>query len=150
MLQSRGNLLDTDFIDPTSSFSALLAREQLGFVAFSPVGAGLLTDSFDPDSPPRFEDGESRKGNERFEAPFLRRLRPVLESVRERFEVSKEDLAGIAMRYVLDQPNVISVLNGFQRESDVRSSQSVLGCELSEEDHHWLDQAFADLRTPLG
>ena len=150
VLQSRGNLLDTAFIDPASSFSALLTKEKLGFVAFSPVGAGLLTDRFDPESPPEFKDGESRKGNERFEAPYLRQLRPVLESVRKRFGASKEDLAGIAMRYVLDQPNVISVLNGFQRRSDILSSQSVLGCELSEEDHRWLEQAFADLRTTKG
>lgn len=146
VLQSRGNLLDTDFIDPSTSFSALLTQKQLGFVAFSPLGAGLLTDAFDPDHPPTFKEGESRKGNVRFEAAFLQKLRPILTSMRERFDMSKEELAGVAMRYVLDQPNVISVLNGFQRESDVVSSKSVISTHLSKEDHTWLENAFGELR----
>lgn len=147
VLQSRGNLLDIEFIAPDSPVSRLLTKTGASFVAFSPLAAGVLSDAFDPANPPVFEKGESRRGNPRFEAPYLARLRPALESLAQRFGTTREGIPAIAMRYILEQANVAAVLNGFQRPSDIDSSAAILDTQLNEQDIQWLNETFTPLRN---
>lgn len=147
VFQSRASLLDVDFVAPDSPTSALMAREGITFIAFSPLAAGLLTDAYDPDNPPEFPPGESRRSNKRFQAEYLRRLKPKLEAMKAHFYVDAAGLPAIALRYVLDQPHVSAVLNGFQRASDIESSAGVLDRHLTARELNWLDDLFADLRA---
>ena len=52
VLQSRANLLDREFIAPGSGVQRLMEEHGIGFIAFSPLAQGLLSDAFDPEHPP--------------------------------------------------------------------------------------------------
>ena len=70
-IQSWANMMDTQFIEPESEVAKLLKKENITFVAFSPLGRGLLLDKFSSKSPPVFENGDIRKDDERFKKEFL-------------------------------------------------------------------------------
>jgi len=149
VLQSRSNLIDDYFTRPGQPVSNLMIEQGLSFIAFSPLEQGLLSGAFHPDNPPEFKPGETRRTNKRFERPFLRQLQSKLDAIKDRFDIETEDIPSVAIRYVLDKPQVAAVINGFQSPADIRSSARSLDRSLSEADNGFLDKLFADMRRDL-
>lgn len=134
VLQSWAHALDVQFIAPGSPVAALLEKYKMSFVAFSPLCQGILLDKFDPGNPPVFEDGDHRKGDRRFSPEFLRSIRPKLAQIKARFGSETDDLAAVALNYVLSFPNVACVIPGFRNERQVRCNLAAEGRALSETD----------------
>ena len=131
VLQSWANALDDQFIQPGSPVSQLLEKHQISFVAFSPLAQGLLLDKFDPENPPAFDEGDHRRGSERFQTANLRALKPKLQTLKARFGASVEDLAAMALNYVLAQPGVACAIPGFRNERQVRCNLAGVGRQLT-------------------
>lgn len=142
VLQSWGNALGHPFIESGSPVAKLLEDEKMSFVAFSPLAQGILLDKFDPENPPQFEEGDVRKGNAGFQTERLRAMKPKLAKLKERFGSTIEDLAGVALRYVLNYPNVACVIPGFRNERQVACNLSATGRELSAEDMAFIDDTL--------
>ncbi len=134
VLQSWAHALDTRFVEPKGPVGRLMADNKLSFVAFSPLSQGLLLDKFDPDNMPVFQDGDHRKASPKFTVENLRRLKLKMAPVKERFGASIADLAAVAMRFVLNFPNVACVIPGFRNEPQIASNLTVTGRNLSAAD----------------
>lgn len=116
VFQSWASMLFDNFIRPGSAVQRLMTDNQISFVAFSPLGQGLLLDKFDPDNPPKFEAGDFRGGSDEFNADKLKALKPKMQQIKARFGESIPDLASAACRFISAHPNVCSVIPGFRNE----------------------------------
>jgi len=143
VLQSWAHALDTQFITPGSPVANLLEKYKMSFVAFSPLWQGVLLDKFDPENPPKFEAGDHRVGDKRFTTEYLRGMKPKLEKIKARFGSSTEDLAAVALNYILSFPNVGCVIPGFRNERQVSCNLSGAGRALSKEDIEFIRATFA-------
>jgi myo-inositol catabolism protein IolS len=143
VLQSWANALRPNFIKPDSVVGKLLAEHKMSFVAFSPLQKGILLDKFDPEHPPQFEEGDVRRTDTRFQPEFLRQLKPRLAQLKTRFGATPEDLAAVALRYVLNHPNVACVIPGFRNERQVAGNLGGASRELSAADVAFIDQTLA-------
>lgn len=143
VLQSWAHALDTQFIDPGSAVSELMGREGMTFVAFSPLAQARLLDKFDPANPPTFEPGDHRQNSRAFSAEAIAELKPKLEKLKARFGDSVEDLASVALNYVLAFPHVACVIPGFRNERQVRVNVGAEGRRLSAEDVAFVRETLA-------
>jgi len=144
VLQSWAHALDTQFITPGSRVAKLLEQHKMSFIAFSPLCQGILLDKFDPENPPKFEEGDHRQADKRFTTEFLRGVKPKLEKIKARFGSSPEDLAAVALNYVLSFPNVGCVIPGFRNERQVSCNLAAAGRVLRQEDIGFVRAAFAE------
>ena len=145
VLQSWGNILGPDYIKPNSVVGKLLEENEMSFVAFSPLQQGILLDKFDPENPPQFDAGDFRASDERFRSEHLRKVKPWLLALKERFGETTEDLASVALRYVLNHPNVACTLPGFRNERQVGCNLGAVSRDLSEEDMAFIDLTFGNV-----
>ena len=134
VLQSWAHAMNDMYIREGSPVSNLLKERNLSFVAFSPLAQGILLDKYDPKNPPKFDDGDHRKGKDPFSAEALAGLKPKLQKLKDRFGETTEDLASIALRYVLCHSNVACVIPGFRNARQVACNLSGKDRQLSEED----------------
>src|SRR4051794_3674567 len=104
VLQSWAHALDDQFIRPGSRVSNLMEKYGMTFVAFSPLAQARLLDKFDPKNPPQFEPGDHRKNSKAFSAEEIEKLKPKLAKLKQRFGSTTEDLARVALNYVLAMP----------------------------------------------
>lgn len=143
VLQSWAHSLDTQFINPGSPVSELMAKEQMTFVAFSPLAQGRLLDKFDPSKPPTFEPGDHRQNSSAFSSEAILELKPKLAKLKARFGDSVEDLASVALNYVLSFPHVACVIPGFRNERQVKVNLGASGHALTPEDVAFVREALA-------
>ena len=118
MLQCKANLRYDVFIRPGSVVQGLMKEHGCTLVAFGPLDQGILLDKFDPERPPSFEEGDSRRNRKDFSPETLRRVRGKLAEVKERFGASGGEetavLSSVAGRWVLGHEGVCSVIPGFR------------------------------------
>lgn len=143
VLQSWAHIMDTKFIEPTGIVGQLMEKNELSFVAFSPLNQGVLLDKFDPENPPSFEEGDHRKGSQKFTKEALRLVKPKMAQMKERFGDSVSDLASIALRFVLNFPNVSCVIPGFRNANQVSCNLSAQHRVLSDEDMNFISDLFS-------
>jgi myo-inositol catabolism protein IolS len=146
VLQSWAHLMDDQFIRPGGAVADLLKREQMSFVAFSPLAQGLLLGKYQAGSPPKFEPGDFRKGQEKFSAEGIRRVNVRVGHLKERFGASTEELARVALQYVLAHDNVACVIPGFRNERQVACNLAAAGKPLSAGELDWLRSVFQKAR----
>jgi aryl-alcohol dehydrogenase-like predicted oxidoreductase len=144
VLQSWAHALDTQFITPGSRVAHLLEKYKMSYVAFSPLCQGILLDKFDPENPPKFEEGDHRQGDKRFSPEFLRGVKPKLEKIKARFGSSTDELAAVALNYILSFPNVGCVIPGFRNERQISCNLAAAGRTLSAEDIAFIRATFAE------
>jgi aryl-alcohol dehydrogenase-like predicted oxidoreductase len=142
-LQSWANALDDQFIRPGSRVQKVMDKYDLVFVAFGPLDKGRLLDKFDPDKPPQFEFGDHRKNSDKFKPEALRALKVKLAKLKERFGSTAEDLAGVALNYVLAQPRVACVIPGFRNAKQAACNVQAAGRTLSQADVDFVRKTLA-------
>jgi myo-inositol catabolism protein IolS len=143
VLQSWGNALRPNFIKPDSVVGRLLEEHHMSFVAFSPFQKGILLDKYNPENPPQFEEGDVQRTDTRFKSDFLRGIKPKLAMLKERFGNTTDDLATVALRYILHHPHTACVIPGFRNERQVVCNLGAGNRILSNEDVEFIDQVFA-------
>jgi aryl-alcohol dehydrogenase-like predicted oxidoreductase len=134
VLQSWAHALDDQFVRPGSPVSKLLEERGMTFVAFSPLAQGRLLDKFDPANPPTFEPGDHRKDSGAFSAQAIAELKPKLALLKSRFGDTTEDLAAVALKYILAQPHVACVIPGFRNKRQAACNVAGADREFSPED----------------
>lgn len=143
VLQSWAHALDDQFVRPGSRVSTLMEQNNLSFVAFSPLAQARLLDKYDPEKPPEFDPGDHRKGSKAFGGEELGKLQPKLEILKEHFGATTEDLASMALNYVLAQPRVCCVIPGFRNERQARCNLAAEGHPMSAEDVRFVRETLA-------
>ncbi len=143
VLQSWAHALDDQFVRPGSRVSALLEKYGMTFVAFSPLAQARLLDKYDPARPPEFDPGDHRRGSDAFGAEAIAALKPKLAALKARFGETTEDLAAMALGYILAQPRVACVIPGFRNERQARCNLAAEGRPLSAEDLEFIRATLA-------
>lgn len=143
VLQSWAHALDDQFVRPGSRVSKLMDEHNLTFVAFSPLAQARLLDKYNPENPPQFEPGDNRKDSAAFGAEAISALKPNLAKLKARFGDTTEDLASVALNYVLAQPRVACVIPGFRNERQAQCNVAAAGRTLSESDIEFIRETLA-------
>ena len=116
VFQSWASLIYDNFIKPGAAVQDIMSDYGITFVAFGPLGKGVLLDKFDPDNPPQFEPGDVRANQPFFTGEWLKKLKPALDTLKQRYGSETADLASVCCRFVAAHPNVASVIPGFRNE----------------------------------
>lgn len=122
--QGRLNLLDRE--PQTSGVLDLCREEGVGFISFSPLAQGLLTDRYLNGIP---EDSRMSKGK------FLKKemlTDDVLQRIRHYDAVARqrgESLAETALAWILHQPGVTSVLVGASSTEQLQKNLCCIGAQ---------------------
>lgn len=143
VLQSWAHALDDQFVRPGSPLQKLMDAHDLSYVAFSPLAQGLLLDKFSSKNPPKFEEGDNRRGKDGFNPQDIAKLEPKLARLKERFGGTTEDLARMALQYVLAQPRVCCVIPGFRNPRQAACNVAGMDKPLTEEDVKFIRDALA-------
>ncbi len=143
VLQSWAHAMDDKFVRPGGRVANLMEKYGLTYVAFSPLAQGLLLDKFDPEKPPQFEPGDHRRGSKRFEKEELLKLKPKMAKLKKRFGENTEDLAAMALNYILAMPRVCCVIPGFRNERQAKCNLAGVGRTLGEDDLKYVREALA-------
>jgi myo-inositol catabolism protein IolS len=151
VLQNKANLRFSDFIRSGSRLQALMTKHQCSFVAFGPLDQGILLDKFDPDNPPKFDEGDYRTNRKDFAPATLRGIKDKMAKVQARFVpagASPEEtiaiLSSVASRWVLSHANVCSTIPGFRNAKQAACNlRAVQDSPMSAEDAAWLKDLFA-------
>jgi myo-inositol catabolism protein IolS len=142
VLQSWAHALDDQFIREGSPVGNLMKQHGLSFVAFSPLAQARLLDKFDPSTPPQFEPGDHRKDKKEFQPEAIKALKPKLEKLKGKFGSTTEDLAAMALNYVLAHENVACVIPGFRNERQVKANLAGEERKMTREDVEFVRQAL--------
>ncbi|MCF7796774.1 MAG: aldo/keto reductase [Lentisphaeria bacterium] len=142
VLQSWAHIMDDHFIRAGEPVRKLLEERQMSFVAFSPLNQGLLLHKFTAKNPPEFVDGDNRKGKEKFTREALALLEPRLEKLGKRFGDSTEDLARVALQYLLHEPVVGAVIPGFRNLKQVQINLAAQERPLTDEEVDFIRSTF--------
>jgi myo-inositol catabolism protein IolS len=117
-LQCKANLRYDVFIRPGCRLQNLMREHGCTLVGFGPLDQGILLDKFDPEQPPKFEEGDYRASRKDFNPQTLKGVRDRLRAVKERFGAGGgnevEVLSSVVSRWVLAHDNICSVIPGFR------------------------------------
>jgi aryl-alcohol dehydrogenase-like predicted oxidoreductase len=102
-----------------------------------------LLDKYHKDKPPKFEDGDHRKGIDRFSVEKLAELEPKLTMLKDKFGSSAEDLARMSLQYLLHHKFLGAVIPGFRNLHQVKTNLSAMDKPLTNEEFQFIDQVFS-------
>ena len=142
VLQSYANAMERRFIDDGVPSRKLMEENQISFVAFRPIGQGLLLGKYDKNNTPKFEDGDHRKGLLRFSKESLDALEPKMSKIKEKFGSSVEDLARVAMQFLLHYKFMGAVIPGFRNLNQVKINLSAMDKPLSDDEFEFVKSVF--------
>jgi aryl-alcohol dehydrogenase-like predicted oxidoreductase len=144
VLQTWAHLMDDQFLKSGNPVPKLMEERGLSLVAFSPLNQGLLLDKFNPKKPPKFVPGDNRAGKAKFKAAALRKLHEKLLKVKRRFGKKPDDLARVALQFILAHKTVACPIPGFRNLAQVKMNIAAADKPLAEGDVEWLRELFAE------
>jgi aryl-alcohol dehydrogenase-like predicted oxidoreductase len=114
--------------DPEEEVIPLCAANEISQIVWSPLGQGVLSGKYDPDSPP---PRDSRAASEEMGGFMDRLMQPdVLRAVQRLKPIAEEaglTLPQFALAWVLREPNVASAIIGASRPEQVRENAAASG-----------------------
>lgn len=144
VLQSSASAMDDGYVADGSPTRKLLEENNISFVAFGPVGQGLLLGKYDKNNPPKFEPGDHRFNAPRFSAENLSKLEPKIEKLKNKFGSSVEDLARAALQYMLHYRVTGAVIPGFRNLNQVKTNLAGADKPLTDEEFNFIKTVFAE------
>lgn len=144
VIQSYASAIDDKFVKEGSPTRKMLDERDISFIAFGPVAQGLLLDKYDKNNPPQFEEGDHRKRSKKFTKEYLEQLEPKMESIKQWFGSSVEELARMALQYLLHYKAVGAVIPGFRNLNQVKSNLAGWDNPLSDDEFKFIQGVFAE------
>jgi aryl-alcohol dehydrogenase-like predicted oxidoreductase len=147
VVQSWAHAMDYHFIAPQSPLMKLCEQYRMSFVAFSPLNQGILLGKYSSANPPRFSAGDHRQRSEKFKAAYLAQAGTALDKIKERFGSSVEELARVALQFVLYHDHVAGVIPGFRNIAQVKVNLAAADQPLNGEQIALVRRAFEKLKV---
>lgn len=124
-----------------------LCRDRgLGFLAYRPLAAGLLTGKYA--TAPEFPPGDHRRKIYWFKGPEFERRRQVIERLRPIADPLGMPLAALALAWVLARPGVSVVLAGARTREQVDQNLEAATRPLTPDTWHRVGSIVADVFRP--
>jgi aryl-alcohol dehydrogenase-like predicted oxidoreductase len=125
-----------------------LCRERgLGFLAYRPLAAGLLTGKYA--APPQFPAGDHRAGLYWFKGREFARRRAAIERLEPLARGRGATLAALALAWVLQRPGVSIVLAGARTAAQVDENLGAVPLGLTREEVAAVDAIVGDAFRPV-
>jgi len=121
VLQSWAHAMDTRYIEEGSPVRRLLDELDIPFVAFSPLAQGILLGKYQAGAKVSFEEGDHRRHSSQF---------------------SEENLARVALQYLLAHPCVGCVIPGFRDLRQVEMNLAGADSPLTPDDAAFVRRAM--------
>jgi aryl-alcohol dehydrogenase-like predicted oxidoreductase len=112
----------------------------IGFVAYSPLGRGMLTGRFT--SPDDFEEGDFRRGHPRFQGASFSRNLDLVAVVREIAQEKGCTPGQLALAWVLSRGEDVVPIPGTKRRSYLEENAAAVDVVLEDEELERLEEAF--------
>jgi aryl-alcohol dehydrogenase-like predicted oxidoreductase len=119
VVQSRANIMDYHFITKNSVLMKLCEKYPMSFIAFSPLNEGVVLGKYSSAHPPKFSEGDHRQSSEKYRPEYLARAEKGIAAVGGTLGNNTEDLARMALQFILYHDYVAGVIPGFRNESQV-------------------------------
>jgi len=143
-LQSWAHAMDDKFIADGTPTRKLLEEYKLSFVAFSPLAQGLLLGKYNKNNPPQFQQGDHRNGSQKFSRENLENIEPKIEKLKQHFGSSVEELARVALQYLLKYNVVGTVIPGFRNLHQVKVNLSAMNKPLTDDEFNLVKNIFTE------
>ena len=138
--------------EPEKEVIPLCAANGISQIVWSPLGQGVLSGKYDPDSPP---PRDSRAASEEMGGWMDRLMQPeVLRAVQQLKPIAEEaglTLPQFALAWVLREPNIASAIIGASRPEQVRENAAASGVvvdtQLFQRAEQIVDRALSRLET---
>ncbi|MDE3057681.1 MAG: aldo/keto reductase [Bacteroidota bacterium] len=146
VLQSSASAMDDHYIADGSPVRKLLDERKMSFVAFGPLGQGLLLGKYSKSNPPAFEPGDHRANAPRFSGENLAKLEPKLQRLKEKFGSRSENLARAALQYLLYYKVTGAVIPGFRNLAQVKVNLTAADSPLTKEEFEFIKNVFTGMQ----
>lgn len=144
VIQSFASALDDRFLKEGSPTRKLLDEYQISFIAFGPLAQGILLGKYSASNPPQFEPGDHRANAERFKPDYLAKVEPKIEKLKQKFGGTTEQLARVALQYLLHYKQVGAVIPGFRNLAQVKANLYGQNMPLNDEEFEFIKYLFED------
>ena len=119
------------------------ADNDVAFLAYSPLGQGLLTGKIGPNR--TFAEGDQRRNKTRFNAANRERIRTMLDAWKPVAERHDSSFSQLAIAWTLGRRGCTHVLVGARRPDQVRENAAGGDLQLSNQDTSVIDEALLRL-----
>jgi aryl-alcohol dehydrogenase-like predicted oxidoreductase len=144
VIQTYANVVERRFLDEGNPTRKLMEGNHISLIAFRPLYEGLLLDKYKKENPPQFENGDHRKGLQRFAYENLAKLEVQLNKIKEKFGASTEDLARIAQQFVLKYNFTAAVIPGFRNLKQVKTNLAAMDKPLTDDEFEFMKSVFSE------
>ncbi len=125
------------------------AGKQIGVVAYSPMGKGLLTGKITAERVKTFEADDHRRQDLVFNEPQLSVNLELVEGLKTLAGKSGHTPAQLAVAWVLRRPEVTAAIVGARRPEQIKETAAAGDWELSEEEIAGVDRLLAERERAL-
>jgi aryl-alcohol dehydrogenase-like predicted oxidoreductase len=126
--------------DPEEEILETVRELGIGFVAYSPLGRGFLTASFN--SPEEIPEGDFRRNNPRFQGDNFHKNMELVNKVKEIADEKGVKPGQLALAWVLAQGEDIVPIPGTKHQNYLEENIAAVDIELSDEDLRRLNEAM--------
>lgn len=126
------------------------AAEDIAMLAYGPLAQGFLSGKYDQIS--QFDASDVRSRNRSLQAGAMETNTATMSRVKALAARLDKSPAQVAIRWVLDEPNIACALTGVKTVAQIEENVGAVGWTLSPEDRRYLSespQARTELGTPL-
>lgn len=120
-----------------------LREHQIGFLAYSPMQAGILTGRFDMS---RLTEDDWRRKAKEYQEPNLSINLDVVEKLKAIAAKYDKTMAQLAIAWVLRRPEVTSAIAGARRPSQIEETAGGAGWTISEDDLNAIERLMDERR----
>jgi len=145
VIQSFASAIDDRFVQEDSPTRKLLDENQISFIAFGPLAQGLMLGKYNKDNPPKFEPGDHRANSPRFTKENLAKLEPVIDKLKSKFGSTIEELARVALQYLLHYKPTGAVIPGFRNLQQVKANLAGAENPLTHDEFKFVQEAFKEI-----
>jgi aryl-alcohol dehydrogenase-like predicted oxidoreductase len=124
--------------DPESGLLGVLRELGIGFIAYAPLGRGLLTGRFN--SPDKLAEDDFRRTLPRFQADNLARNAELVDQVTERARARKVSVAQLALAWVLSRGRDMVPIPGAKSVARLTENVAARSIVLTERELALLDR----------
>ena len=137
---------------PEAEVFPLCAANGIGQIVWSPLGQGVLTGKYLPGAPPPEDSRAASPEMNTFWSDDLRRD-DVLTAIQELRPIAARldlTMAGLALAWVLRDPNVSSAIVGASRPQQVDDNVAASGVIIPDDELNEIDRVLAPVLTTFG
>lgn len=123
--------------------------EELGLMAYSPLGVGLLSGTYQPGSPAPADTIWGTRRKDTFADTLSGQTAAVVDTLSDVSQQIEKTMAQTALAWVLSHPEVTVAITGGDSEAHIEDNAGALDVELSDEHRERLDEVSQSMTHEL-